>query len=195
MRYRDSTKKLQAYRREIADIRKKMRKLQADVEPEVIDDYELATLAGARRLSELFGDKDDLIVIHNMGAGCSYCTLWADGFNGLYDHIADRAAFVVVTPDRPAAQKKFAESRGWRFPMASHDGTSFAADMGYRSERGLTPGVSVFQRRDGKILRVSDTGMSPRDDFCAVWHLFDLLPESAAGWSPKFKYAAKKKAA
>jgi predicted dithiol-disulfide oxidoreductase (DUF899 family) len=195
MRYRESTKKLDAYRREIAGIRKKMRKLQAKIEPEIVDDYELTTLKGSRRLSELFGDKDDLIVIHNMGAGCPYCTLWADGFNGLYDHIADRAAFVVVTPDRPAAQRKFAESRGWRFPMASHDGTSFAADMGYRSSRGLMPGVSVFRRHDGKIVRVSDTGMSPRDDFCSVWHLLDLLPDGDAGWSPKFKYAAKTKAA
>ena len=42
--------------------------------------------------------KRDLIVIHNMGASCPYCTLWADGFNGIYDHLADRAAFVALQP-------------------------------------------------------------------------------------------------
>src|SRR5213595_1729644 len=36
------------------------------------------------RLSELFGKHEDLILIHNMGAGCMYCTMWADGLNGLF---------------------------------------------------------------------------------------------------------------
>ena len=40
-----------------------------------------------------------------MGRGCSYCTLWADGFNGLRHHFEDRAAFVVVSPDTPEQQK------------------------------------------------------------------------------------------
>ena len=78
----------------------------------------------------------DLFVIHNMGRSCPNCTLWADGFNGIYPHIADRAAFVVASPDPPDVQQSFAASRGWRFPMVSHQGSSFAADMGYRSAIG-----------------------------------------------------------
>ena len=74
--------------------------------------------------------------------------------------------------------------------MVSHKDTSFAADMGYRSESGgYLPGVSVFQKKRGRILRVSDTGFSPGDDFCAVWHIFDLLPEGPGDWGPRFKYA------
>ena len=34
--------------------------------------------------------KDDLVVIHNMGASCAYCTLWGDGFNGVYEHLANK---------------------------------------------------------------------------------------------------------
>jgi len=65
-------------------------------------------------LAGLFGRKDDLVVIHNMGSSCPYCTLWADGFNGLYDHLANRAAFALSSPDAPAAQKRFAEGpRDW----------------------------------------------------------------------------------
>jgi predicted dithiol-disulfide oxidoreductase (DUF899 family) len=147
------------------------------------------TAEGKARLSDLFGEKDDLFVIHNMGTSSSSCTLWADGFNGIYDHIADRAAFVVVSPDLPDTQKNFAASRGWRFPMISHDGTTFAQDMGYRSESGgWRPGVSVFKRDGGRILRVADTSFSPGDDFCALWHMLDLLPRGADGWRPKFKY-------
>src|SRR5262249_204452 len=129
-----------------------------------------------------------LFVIHNMGAGCAYCTLWADGFNGVYEHLRNRAGFVVSSPDAPAQQQAFAASRGWKFPMISYQGNRFGEDMGYRVHGGAQPGVSVFRRKAGKILRVADTGFQPGDDFCSVWHLFDLIPEGAAGWQPKFAY-------
>jgi predicted dithiol-disulfide oxidoreductase (DUF899 family) len=190
MQYRDSTQKLAAYREQIAELRRKMREVQAAVEPEQVADYVFATPSGSRSLSDLFGDKRDLFVIHNMGTSCAYCTLWADGFNGLYPHIADRTAFVVASPDLPNVQQRFAAGRGWRFPMVSHQGTTFAADMGYRSESGgWLPGVSAFQRDGARILRVADAGLHPGDDFCTLWHLLDLLPEGAAGWGPKFSYA------
>jgi hypothetical protein len=48
--------------------------------------------------------------------------------------------------------------------------------------------VSVFQRQGTSIVRVSEAAFSPGDDFCTVWHLFDLLPGGAAGWSPRFGY-------
>ena len=156
MSYKSTAKKLATYRNKIAGLREKMRTLQAAVEPEPVEDYDFATAEGTVRLSRLFGRKDDLIVIHNMGASCPYCTLWADGFNGLYDHLANRAAFAMSSPDAPALQKKFAAGRGWRFPMVSHKDTSFAADMGYRTEDGgWMPGVSVFKREGGRILRVA----------------------------------------
>jgi predicted dithiol-disulfide oxidoreductase (DUF899 family) len=189
MEYRDASEKLSGYRKQIAEIREKMRAVQASAEPQAVQDYELATTNGPVRLSALFGHKDDLIVIHNMGASCPYCTLWADGYSGIYPHLASRAAFVVASPDPPASQQKFAAGRGWRFPMVSHHGSSFAADMGYRSESGgWRPGVSVFRRDGGRILRVADTGFDVGDDFCALWHLFYLLPGGAGGWTPKFSY-------
>ncbi len=189
MNYVQGSEKLEGYRKQIADLRQKMRETQAAIEPEEVRDYAFSTPGGARKLSELFGDKDELILIHNMGRKCPYCTMWADGFNGVYHHLADRAAFAVSSPDSPTVQKEFATGRGWRFPMISHAGTSFATDMGYGSEEsGWMPGISVF-RRDGKrILRFSNTGFHPLDDFSAVWHIFDLLPEGAGGWSPKFAY-------
>jgi peroxiredoxin len=39
---------------------------------------------------------------------------------GIYNHLADRAAVVVVSPDPPEVQQRFAQSRGWKFPMVSH---------------------------------------------------------------------------
>lgn len=189
MNYHETSKKLAEYREQIAAVRAKMREAQAAVEPQEVEDYALSKPDGTVRLSALFSGKSDLIVIHNMGAACRYCTLWADGFNGIYAHLADRAGFVVATPDPPAAQKKFAESRGWHFPMVSHQGTSFAADMGYRSEKGgWMPGISVFRREGKRTLRVADTPLHPGDDYCSLWHMFDMLPGGAGDWEPQFKY-------
>ncbi len=189
MTYRETSTRLAEYRRQIADLRDKMREVRAASEPEEVPDYVFTNSAGSACLSELFGDKPDLVVIHNMGASCPSCTLWADGFNGIYDHLASRADFVVSSPDTPAVQKSFAAGRGWRFPMVSHDGTTFAADMGYRSEDGgWLPGISVFRREKNRILRVSDAGLGPGDDFCSLWHIFDLLPGGAGDWAPKYRY-------
>ncbi|HYB10759.1 MAG TPA: DUF899 family protein [Alphaproteobacteria bacterium] len=188
MNYKDSMAKVGRYREEIAEIRKKMRDAQSAIEPEVTKNYRLAAADGPVSLSDLFGRQDTLIVIHNMGAGCRFCTLWADGFNGVYDHLQSRAAFVVASPDAPDQQRKFAVSRGWRFPMVSYQGSSFGEDMGYRTDDGARPGVSVFKRDGDKIVRVSDTSFGPGDDFCSVWHIFDLIPEGAAGWQPKYHY-------
>ncbi|MBL6751768.1 MAG: DUF899 family protein [Nevskia sp.] len=189
MKYAAASEKLQAYRQQIADIRREMRATQGAVEPQEVADYEFKTPEGSVRLSELFGGHADLMVVHNMGASCPNCTLWADGYNGLHQHVVTRTAFAVSSPDTPARQREFAQSRGWKFRMVSHRETSFAADMGYRSEDGRwRPGISVFKRAGNKILRVSDAAWSPGDDFCTLWHFFDLLPEGAAGWSAKLSY-------
>jgi predicted dithiol-disulfide oxidoreductase (DUF899 family) len=187
--YRETSTRLAEYRRQIAGLRDKMREARAAAEAEEVPDYVFTNSSGSVRLSELFGDKPDLIVIHNMGATCPHCTLWADGFNGIYDHLASRATFVLSSPDTPNTQKTFAASRGWRFPMVSHNGTTFAADMGYRSEDGgWLPGTSVFRRELNRILRVSDAGFNPGDDFCVLWHIFDLLPGGAGDWRAKYRY-------
>jgi predicted dithiol-disulfide oxidoreductase (DUF899 family) len=188
LKYAAGSEKMAAYRRQIADIRQKMRTTLASVEPQEVSDYEFKTLEGTVRLSDLFGPHEDLMVVHNMGSSCPGCTLWADGYNGVHHHVITRTAFAVSSPDAPAVQQKLAAARGWKFRMVSHMGTTFAADMGYRTDQGgWRPGISVFKREGAKILRVSDAAWSPGDDFCTVWHFFDLLPEGAAGWSPKLK--------
>jgi predicted dithiol-disulfide oxidoreductase (DUF899 family) len=183
MKYADVNGKLADYRRQIAAIRDRMRETLATVEPQEVQDYEFTGSEGPIRLYELFGPHEDLILVHNMGVSCSSCTLWADGYNGIHQHVVTRAGFVVSSPDRPPVQRRFAESRGWHFPMVSHAGSSFAADMGYVSEKGgWMPGVSVFRREGSSIARVSNTGFMPGDDFCALWHFFDLLPGGVGQW-------------
>lgn len=166
---------------EITKARGKMLKLFAkhakmDVQDYILKDRENNDVS----LSAMFGDKKELIVIHNMGRSCGYCTMWADGFNGSYKHIERKAAFALVSPDAPDIQKAFAEDRGWGFKMYSGAGTSFIKDMGYVTDAGLYwPGASVFLKDDnGKITRESKTFFGPGDNFCSVWHFYDMLPQS-----------------
>jgi len=161
---------------------------------EEIHDYVFKGVADSEvRLFELFGNKDDLILVHNMGTGCCHCTMWADGFTGLVPHLQDRAAFVVCSPDKPEVQRKFAEKRNWNFRMVSAHDNSFIRDMGFWADSGPYPGpwpgVSTFHRDpDGKIYRVAKTNFSPSDDFCAVWAFLDMLDGGSNGWEPKYIY-------
>jgi predicted dithiol-disulfide oxidoreductase (DUF899 family) len=176
---------------ELINIRKRVTDLRRKVQAEPIPDYTLKDRNGnPALLSSCFGNKNDLIVIHNMGKECVYCTLWADGFNGVWRHIEDRAGFVVVSHDDPSTMKVFAESRGWEFRMLSNAGGPFARDMGFESpDHDPFPGVSTFFRNpDGSIVRVAHTGFGPGDDFCAVWHLLDMLRDGSNKWAPKYTY-------
>ncbi len=119
MKYKETAEKLAEYRSQIAAIREKMRGAHASIEPEEVQDYAFATPQGKARLSALFGDKDTLFVIHNMGTTCAHCTMWADGFNGVFEHLRDRAAFVVSSPDTQcrvfrSSRARAIRSCGWR---------------------------------------------------------------------------------
>lgn len=184
-----AAKKIRALETSLVRAQEKLAALKRRRPPEPVADYELATLAGPVRLSALFAGRRDLIVIHNMGRACAYCTMWADGFNGLLPHLADRAAFVVCSPDAPAAQQKFALSRDWRFTMVSGAGSAFTADMGFMPKPDEPwPGVSTFRRVRGKIFRVASAPFGPFDSFCATWPLFALLAGGEGDWRPKFRY-------
>jgi predicted dithiol-disulfide oxidoreductase (DUF899 family) len=172
----------------IIELRQQMTDLMKAT-PQEVQDYTFKTIDGDVSLSSLFGGKPDLLMVHNMGTGCTGCTLWADGFNGIYPHLANRAAFCISSPDTPETQQEFAASRGWRFPMVSHQGSSFAEDMGYRGEDGSWhPGLSSFRIDNAKITRIATTPMGPFDDYCPVWHMFNLLQDGPDGWQPQYKY-------
>lgn len=175
-----------ALMRQIEDVAKLRRKAA----PEPVEDAAFEGKGGKTvHLSDLFGDKDELILVHNMGRGCAYCTFWADGFNGLLPHLQDRAAFAVVTPDAVEKQAEFAKGRGWRFAMVQDPKGQFSARMGYGSDGGIWPGCSTFvKRKDGTIERIASTPFGPGDLYNPAFHLFALLPGGTGDWRARFKY-------
>jgi predicted dithiol-disulfide oxidoreductase (DUF899 family) len=183
------SKEIERLEEELVERSQALAALKRQLPREAVADYILSGWEGPAKLSEYFRGKPDLIVIHNMGKGCRYCTLWADGFNGVWKHLADRAGFVVCSPDSPDIQREFARSRGWQFPMVSGSGSTFIQDMGFRGEKSWNPGVSTFQRTaDGGIVRVAKAGFGPFDPFCAVWHLIALLGDGVQKWEPQYRY-------
>ena len=194
----DKTAELQE---EIAALEKSLRekeqqlaRLRRKGPHEPVEDFVLEGRNGQPApLSSFFGDHKDLVVIHNMGSGCPYCTLWADGFNGVIQHLENRAGFVVVSPDPPDVQASFAAKRGWQFHMASNADSGFTQAMGYSMDyQGRTyykPGCSTFRLQDdGSIVRVAHVQFGPGDPYCAPWHIFALLAEGSGHWEPKFDY-------
>ena len=182
---------LEEAERELARCRKNVTEIRRRMQPDRVTDYQFRTPEGdSVSLLELFGDKEDLIIIHNMGKTCPYCTLWADGFNGVYRHLENRAGFAVVSPDPPDIVREFAGGRGWKFRVLSNNKGSFTKAMGYESEKGEPrPGISTFHREpNGTIRRITHASFGPGDDFCAVWHIFDMLEKGPDGWKPKFSY-------
>ncbi|MFD2445936.1 DUF899 family protein [Bacillus sp. CGMCC 1.16607] len=175
---------------EILEKKKKLAQLRKSVPEQKVENYQfVATDHQEVNLLDLFGEKDELIVIHNMGKGCSYCTMWADGFNGVYHHLIQKAAFVLTSPDIPEVQENLAAERGWKFPMVSTKGTSFKADFGFEKDGYNYPGVSTFRRdKEGNIYHHAKAPLGPGDDYNIVWHLFDLLPSGSEDFQPKKKY-------
>ena len=169
----------------------KLAEMHRALPPQPVEDYALKRSDGDVRLSELFAGKEDLLVIHNMGRSCSYCTMWADGINGIWKHLADRAGLVLVSPDPPEVLEEFAAGRGWGFPLASADGTSFNADMNMQADSGTAePGMTTFHRgEDGAIARVANEGFGPFDLFCPTWHLLARLKDGVDGWEPQYTYS------
>lgn len=171
-----------ALEQEIIEAQSKLDQLrQRRVRGEPVTDYELTAWDGSTaRLSSLFGDKDQLILIHNMGMGCSYCTMWADGFAGLLPYLERVAAFVMVSPDDIETQKAGSAKRGWKFRMLSAKGTTLFDDMGFELPDGCPwPGMStLYKDESGQVRRHSLASFGPGDKFCPVFSFTELLPYS-----------------
>ncbi|HYM20008.1 MAG TPA: DUF899 family protein [Candidatus Kapabacteria bacterium] len=176
---------------EITKLRARAAELRRTMGSSEVSNYTLTGTSGEKvTLSDMFGSKDELIVIHNMGRSCRYCTLWADGINGFTKHFESRAAFALTSPDDYETMRRFGMERGWMFKMYSTEGTSFKRDLGFEDEQGEPqPGVSVFKKSaDGKILQTTKDYFGPGDDYCPIWHFFDLLPSSSDSWEPQYHY-------
>ena len=179
---------IKSLQKQIGDLKKKLTELRRAQTPTPVEDFEFQSSTGNVRLSELFGDQKDLILISNMGDDCPYCTLWADGLTGLLPELQTRSAVALVTPDPIAQGEGFAKKRGWKFKVISDNG-DFRRQLDFTLESGWPyPGAFGFHKNsDGSVVEISRTPFGPGDDFCAAWPLIDLLKDGENGWEPNYR--------
>ena len=166
--------------------------LRSKSKPLEVKDYKFKTTNGETSLSKLFGTRSKLLVIHNMGKDCNYCTLWADGFNGILPHINNAMGVVLTSTDSPKEQVTFAKSRGWNFEMASHKDLPYTKEQTTEGKWSDSPGASVYEKIDGKIYLKNKCFFDDGDIYCSMWSLLRLAGMKHDEWQPKTKYKQKK---
>jgi predicted dithiol-disulfide oxidoreductase (DUF899 family) len=183
-----STPEILKLENEIMEMNARLSKLRAEVKPTPVKNYSFATTTGKVTLLDLFAGKETLFVIHNMGQGCRYCTLWADGFNAWVPHLEDRFGVALVSKDNPELQRRFANSRGWRFNMVSHGGGEYAKEQTPAPGQDNCPGMVVYTRQGDQIFRKSSTTFGPGDAYCSFWSVLSLAGLGEDQVHPQFRY-------
>ena len=184
----ESDKKIADLERRIAELTSQLNALRKTRMGTAVPNYSFSTQTGTATLRDLFGDQERLLAIHNMGQGCRYCTVWADGFNGLLPHLESALAVVLLSKDPPHVQRRFANARGWRFRLASHGGGDYLREQSVSPGTDNYPGAVLYERSGDIILRRNSCVFGPGDLYCALWGLLALAGIGDAEWTPQYSY-------
>ena len=123
--------------------------------------YRFVGPAGETTLAGLFEGRRQLALWHFMFAPdwdkpCKSCSFWADGYNGVAEHLAHRDTTLVATSRAP--REKLAETArrmGWTFPWYACE-DAFAQDFHVAfSPEQIETGAVEYNYREAPI-RMSD---------------------------------------
>lgn len=164
----------------------------------IAEDYTFDGPDGSVALTELLGDERPLVLYHFMfgkqqTSPCPMCSMWADGWNAVAHHIAERVNFVLVSDAPIVDTLALADDRGWTDLqwLSAHDST-FKVDIGGADEAGNQwPFLSTWESSaDGPRLAYSGgahiDGEHWRglDLLSPVWHALDLTRDGRGDWMP-----------
>ena len=173
---------------EISEKITRLNELRKSVTPTLIPNYTFKTLEGSVTLLDLFAGKSRLFAIHNMGQGCRYCTVWADGINAFLPHLESEFSVALLSKDPPATQRAFANARGWRFRMASHGGGEYIREQTVTAGQDNYPGMVCYERKGDQIFKLNAVVFGPGDLYCSLWHILSLGGISENDWTPQYAY-------
>jgi predicted dithiol-disulfide oxidoreductase (DUF899 family) len=155
---------------------------------------------GPETLADLFEGRSQLIVWHFMFGpgwkeGCSHCSFWADGFNGINLHLKQRDTTMIAISRAPWKKiEPFRRRMGWRFKWVSSHDTDFNYDFHvsarpeelktgkvYYNYREIEPfadelhGASAFYRDEhGDVFHSYSTYARGVDMLNLAYHYLDL---------------------
>jgi predicted dithiol-disulfide oxidoreductase (DUF899 family) len=158
---------------------------------------------GSLSLADLFDGRSQLLVYHfmlgpNWENGCKSCSFWADNYNGIDVHLAQRDVTLAAISRAPYPKiAAFRLRMGWSFAWYSSFGDDFnydfhvsfhPADLKSREveynfemrKMGMDemPGISVFARNQaGEIFHTYSCYARGLDMLNGAYHLLDLTPK------------------
>ncbi len=162
---------------------------------------------GAIRISQLFGDKDAL-VIYSMMFGrqreraCPMCTAMLSSWDGAARNLRERVALAVTARSPIERLLDFKKERGWQNLRIYSDSKGDYTRAYVSADDGDVPGLTVFTRSGGTIRHfwsgemsgeMADPGQDPRGapDLDPLWTILDLTPAGrGATWYPMLEYAS-----
>ena len=156
-------------------------------------DYEFTGAAGPVRLSELFGDKETLLVYSYMFGPqrkrpCPVCTSMLSSWDGAARNVRHRAALAVMARSPIERLLDVKKERGWQNLQLYSDGAGDYTRTYVSAEDADIPALNIFTRRDGVVRHywsgemsggMADPGQDPRGapDIDPLWTILDLTPE------------------
>jgi len=171
----------------------------------ISEDYILEGEKGATSFSDLFGDKQTLI-IYSMMFGpqrqrpCPVCTSFLSAWDGTARNLRERVALAVFARSPIQRLVDFKKERGWQnLPLYSDMSGNYTRTY-VNPEDADVPGLNVFTRRDSTIRHfwggemngeMADPGQDPRGtpEIDLLWTFLDLAPEGrGTDWYPKLEY-------
>jgi predicted dithiol-disulfide oxidoreductase (DUF899 family) len=197
-------RELLAKEKEFLKLRDQLSQARRELPWERVDAaYEFEGAAGRETLANLFGKHSQLIVYHFMfapewEAGCKSCSFWADNFDGVTAHLAQRDVALAAISRAPyTTLKAFAARMGWKFKWVSSGDSafnydyhvSFSADdvaagramynhAPFSGSMTDLPGLSVFFKdADGTIYHTYSTYARGLDPLNSAYQLLDLVPK------------------
>jgi len=169
------------------------------------EDYTFEGPTGVVRLSQLFGDKETLVVYSMMlgpqrERACPMCTAMLTSWEGTARNLRERVAIAVTARSPIERLLEFKNERGWENLNLYSDTKGDYTRAYVNADDGDVPGLTIFTRRDGTIRHfwsgemsgeMADPGQDPRGapDLDPLWTIFDLTPAGrGASWYPKLEY-------
>lgn len=175
---------------------------------EIPQDFALISEAGPIHFSDLFDDKDTLLVYSLMygpqrKAPCPMCTAFLATWNGTAVNLRERVAIAVTARSPIERLIEYKQQRGFaNLPFVSDSSGEYTRAYVHPEDADI-PGFGVFTRQ-GKTMRhfysgemsgeMADPGQDPRGapDLDLLWQMLDWTPEGrGTDWYPKLSYTSK----
>jgi predicted dithiol-disulfide oxidoreductase (DUF899 family) len=174
---------------------------------EIPEDYVVEGSNGVVSLSQLFGDKDALVIYRMMFGpqrerACPMCTAMLTSWEGTARNLRERVALAVTARSPIERLLDFKKERGWQNLQIYSDVKGDYTRSYVSADDGDVPGLAVFTRAGGTVRHfwsgemsgeMADPGQDPRGapDLDSLWIILDLTPAGRGATSyPKLEYAS-----